>query len=351
LPIPDSDKKKVLIINLGQVGDVIMSFPALVAIRNRFPSAELVATAGKTPAALIRDLHLVDRVITIDRYSLLLGPKLRSISQIFGIVRDVRREKFDLVVDLHSLYESNLLGYLSGAKHRLFANRRNRSLDFLSNVRPRPPLYDPSKHLAEIYVDVLQPLGVMNADLNVQISSPPELVAKFRSEFTKESGASLRSVGLLIGAGNPSRKWPLDNFVEIANRHREAGDQVFVFLGPEEKQEETSIRKGFGDLAIVVPDLTLIELAAAFSTMDLVIGNDTGTTHLAAASGPRVAMISDKRAPETFTALGNNSITVKTNVIEKISVDDVWSAVHLPHERTDEKEQPEKEQSDQWQEH
>ena len=62
--------------------------------------------------------------------------------------------------------------------------------------------------------------------------------------------------------------------LRLPNRHREAGDQVFVFLGPEEKQEETStlFRKGFGDLAIVVPDLTLIELAAAFSTMDLVIG-------------------------------------------------------------------------------
>jgi len=336
LPIRDADIKKILVIDLGQVGDVIMSFPALMAIRKRFPFAELVVIAGKSPSALMRDLELVNRVITIDRYGLLRGPKLRSIAQIFGIVRDVRIEKFDLVIDLHSLHESNLLGYLSGAKHRLFANRRNRSLDVLSNVRPRPPMYDPSKHLAEIYLDVLRPLEVTDADLNVQISAPPDLIAEFRSEYMKESAESSGSTGLLIGAGNPSRKWPLQNFVEIAKRFQEIGHQIFVFLGPEEMPDEALIRERFGNSAIVMPGLTLIELSAAFSAMDLVIGNDTGTTHLAAISGPRTVMMIDTRAPETFTPLGNRSITVKTNVIEKISVDDVWSAAGLPHKRPDE---------------
>jgi len=347
LPIRDSDIKKVLIIDLGQVGDVIMSFPALIAIRKRFPSAESVVIAGKTSSALIKDLCLVDRTITIDRYGLLRGPKLRSISQIFGIVSAVRKEKFDLVIDLHSLHESNLLGYFSGAKHRLFANRRNRSLDRLSNVRPRPPLYDPSKHLAEIYLDVLAPLDIDGTDVNIHIEPPTNLVNNFRSKYINSDSGSRGSVGLLTGAGNPSRIWPLENFVELARRFHDLNDlKVFVFLGPEEKPHQSFIREKFGDTAIVVPDLTLIELAAAFSTMDLVIGNDTGTTHLAAVSGPSVVMIIDKRAPVTFTPLGGTSMTVKTDVVEKISVDDVWSEVGLFDERAKKKEYPEKDQSD-----
>jgi len=352
LTLRDSDVKKILVIDLGQVGDVIMSFPALIAIRERFPSAQLVVMGGKTPAALIRELRLVDGAIAIDRHGLLRGSKVDSVSQIFAIVRKVRKEKFDLVIDLHSLHESNLLGFLSGAKRRLFANRRNRSLDFLSNVRPRPPLYDPSKHLAQIYLDVLRPLEIVNADLNLHVTPPSHLVAKFKSTYIKAGSETKRSVGLLVGAGNPSRKWPLESFVELARRFQKAGDsEIIVFLGPEEKPNESTIREQFGDSAIVVPDLSLIELAAAFSTMDLVIGNDTGTTHLAAVSGPQVVMIIDKRAPVTFTPLGKNSITVKTDVVEKITVDDVWSAAELSYERAKEHKQPKKDQPDQRQEH
>ena len=348
MPIRDDEVKKVLVIDLGQVGDVIMSFPALIALQNRFPSAELVAVAGKTPAKLIGDLGLVDRVLAIDRYGLLRGPKFKAISRIFSIVRRVRKEKFDLVVDLHSLYESNLLGYLSGAKHRLFANRRNRSLDFLSNIRPGPPLYDPGKHLAQIYLDVLQPLGIAGVSREVKISTPADLVETFRAEHIEPNNGPRKLIGLPIGAGNPSRKWPLRNFIDLARRLCEAGNcKLFVFLGPEEKPDESSIRERFGDLAVIVPDLSLIELAAAFSTLDIVIGNDTGTTHLAAVSGPAVIMISDIRAPETFSPLGESSKTVKTDVIEKITVDDVWTAIGLSQERAHEEKQPEKDEPDQ----
>jgi ADP-heptose:LPS heptosyltransferase len=207
----------------------------------------------------------------------------------------------------------------------------------LSNVKPPPSIYDPSKHLAEIYLDVLKPLKVRDGDLNVQISLPLDVISKFRSDYIGADSKKHRSIGLLIGAGNPSRKWPLENFVDLARRLYDLdAHKVFVFLGPEEKPDESSIRQQFGNLAIVVPDLSLIELASAFSTLDLVIGNDTGTTHLAAVSGPRVVMICDERAPDTFAPLGNCSATIKTDVIEKITIDDVWSALDLSHERGNE---------------
>ena len=92
----------------------------------------------------------------------------------------------------------------------------------------------------------------------------------------------------------------------------------------------------FAGVATNVPDLSLIELAAAFSTMDIFIGNDTGTTHLAAVSGPRTIMISDKRSPATFTPVGDRSVTVRTDLLHEISVDDVWTAVELSDERAKE---------------
>src|SRR5437868_9496692 len=102
--------------------------------------------AGKAAGEVVRIANASDEQILVDRVALRDGNKAASIAAIFRLVGDVRRRKFDLVIDLHSLYETNLLGYLSGAKYRLFANRENRSFDRLANFPLRPPLEDKSLH-------------------------------------------------------------------------------------------------------------------------------------------------------------------------------------------------------------
>jgi ADP-heptose:LPS heptosyltransferase len=319
-----NEPPKICILHFGQVGDVIMSFAALAAIRKRFPEAEITFIGGKTPAALVADLTLTDRVIEVDRHALLNGPKSDSIKKIFKLVGDVRREKFDLVIDLHSLRETNLLGFLSGAKHRLFGRRRNRSLDLLSNYRPRPIQYDPEKHLSDIYIDVILPLGISDVESGNKISVDESLAAAFVRTYC---GNGKRLVGLAIGAGNQSRRWELEKFVELARLFKSnSGNEVIVFLGPEEERWIDDIRSKFEGTASVAAGLSLLELAAAASTLNLFIGNDTGTTHLAVATGVPVIAIVDERAPPTYFPSGKNTRIIRSETIENISVDEVWKA-------------------------
>ncbi len=77
-------------------------------------------------------------------------------------VSRVRQAKFDFVIDLHSYYETNLLGFLSGAPHRLYSRRSNRSLDFLANFKPQPAKEVESTHLIDRYLNLLKPLGIQN---------------------------------------------------------------------------------------------------------------------------------------------------------------------------------------------
>ena len=321
----DIDPKKVCVLHFGQVGDVIMAFAALNAIRKRFSDSEIHMIGGKTPAKLVGDLRLVDKVTAVDRYRLLRGPKARSIKEILQLVRDVRRERFDLVIDLHSLYETNLLGFLSGAKKRLFASRQNRSIDFLSNFRPRPVSYDPSKHLSEIYQDVIAPLAIKQArDFALVID--PLLVERIRaSHFQNKTGKVM--IGIAVGAGHPSRTWDLDKFCELAGRlSKNKNAEIFIFLGPEEENNIDQITAKFFGIASTVSGLSLIELAAACKSLDLFVGNDTGTTHLAAAVGIPVISITDSRAPSTYFPRGRQTRVVNTDTITDIAVEDVWQA-------------------------
>src|SRR5215212_10484088 len=132
------DPRNILVIDFGQLGDVVMSLPALRAIRAKFPTARITVAVGKPGQELIALSGYADEILEVDRVALRDGPKLISIGRIAKLVSRVRKAKFDFVIDLHSLYQTNLLGFFSGAAHRLYARRPNRSLDFLANFQPRP---------------------------------------------------------------------------------------------------------------------------------------------------------------------------------------------------------------------
>src|SRR2546425_7023106 len=154
--------RNILVIDFGQLGDVVMSLPALRALRERFPHAQITVAVGKPGAEVIDMSSYADATIEVDRVNLRDGFKPLSILRILQMVKDVRRREFDFVIDLHGFSETNLLGFLSGANKRLFSRRPGRSLDFLANFDPKPPvdLNKQNRHLVDRYLDVLRPLGV-----------------------------------------------------------------------------------------------------------------------------------------------------------------------------------------------
>ena len=201
--------RNILVIDFGQLGDVVMSLPALRALRECFPEARVTAAVGKPGNEVVEMSGYADAIIAVDRVSLRDGFKPLSIARIFQIVREVRRRRFDFVIDLHSLSETNLLGFFSGASKRLFSRRPGRSLDFLANFSPRPPIEvdHRKRHSVDRYLDVLRPLGVEDAprvpQLKTRIENDRAIDAMLRKEKA-DIGAPL--VGLFPGAGHPSRR-------------------------------------------------------------------------------------------------------------------------------------------------
>jgi len=315
--------KNILVIHFGQLGDVILAFPAFRAIREAFPDARLTILAGKSASSLLEDFKLADEVVSVDRVALLRGKKLRSIRRILGLVSDVRRRRFDLVIDLHSLSETNILGFLSGARHRLYANRESRSLDFLGNFRPRPEKEDKSKHLSDFYLAVLAPLGIGRSRDGFRL----ELGSDASKEFLQNYFDERPRIGFVVGAGHPSRRWPLERFAELSRRIAKAGNyQHLVFLGPEEEPIVEDINAAFGDSVTMVRGLDLYQLSAALSCVDLLVSNDTGPPHLAAVVGTPIVLVIDERAPLRYLPLAEKMKVVRSGEIDQISVDEVYSA-------------------------
>jgi heptosyltransferase I len=323
------DPRNLLVIDFGQLGDVVMSLPALRAIRERFPQARLTVAVGKPGGEILRMSGEVDDVIEIDRVALRDGFKALSVWRVFQIARDVRRRQFDFVIDLHSFSETNLLGFFSGARQRLFARRPGRSLDFLANFKPAPPVdrNDPKQHLVDRYLDVLMPLGIKNPQriprLSVRIDDDRAVDAKLR-KAKAATGPPL--VGIFPGAGHPGRRWPLERFAQLADSLiRNDGVRPIVFVGPEERHLVAEMKTLFPSGCVFLDQLSIPQLAAAQARLAVLVSNDTGPVHIAAAVGTPLVVLIDLPTPHAYVPLGTSQRLMFSESVTEIEVEDVYA--------------------------
>ena len=311
----NGDPRNILVIHFGQLGDVVLGLPAMKAIRDRFPYARRTALVGSATAEVVGLAGLFDEVIDVDRVRLLRGSKFTSSVEIIKFAFSIRRRRFDFVIDLHSLPETNLLGYFSGAGNRLFSKRESRSLDRLSNFRPPPPAEDKTIHLSDYYFNVLKPLGVEGK------------LDPFRFEHLAGLSHS-KIVGINPGAGHPSRRWPLKKFIELARSIADSSDAtVEVFLGPEEVSDANKIEAALAGRCAIASGLSLAELAQRFSRLTCLVSNDTGPIHIAAASGTPIILLLQNAAPDRYLPLTNELTLHRSERLEDITVEDVLASV------------------------
>ena len=310
------EPKNLLVIHFGQLGDVVLGLPAMKAIRERFPDAQRTAIVGAATAEIVRMVDLFDEVIPVDRVRLLKGNKFSSSVEIINFARSIRRMRFDLVIDLHSLPETNLLGYFSGAKRRLFSRRESRSLDFLANFRPVPPDEDKSIHLSEYYMNVLTPL---------EMSESP---APFRFDRSLSKIPDHPIVGLNPGAGNPSRRWPVESFIELTRTILDSGQaEVEVLIGPEDRQLVAGFNDALKGRCSVNTGSSLEDLVSSLSRLSLLVSNDTGPAHVAAVTGIPIILLRHSASPDRYLPLAEHLVVHRGEELADISCAEVFSSV------------------------
>jgi ADP-heptose:LPS heptosyltransferase len=326
----DFEPRNILVIDFGQLGDVVLSLPALDAIRRKFPHARITVAVGKPGAPVVELSGSADATMAVDRVALRDGFKPLSVVRIARFVKEVRREKFDFIIDLHSLSETNLLGFLSGAPKRLYARRPGRSLDYLSNFRPQPPVEDnsPTKHAIDRYLDVLIPLGIKDAPRFPRLPTRPADNAHIEQLLTKEKAQQeTMLVGLFPGAGHPGRRWPLERFGELAEMlTRNDGVRIIAFAGPEERALVKEMRAALPRSTVFFDRLTIPQLAAALVRLSVFVSNDTGPMHIATAVGTSVVALLDRPTPNSFVPIEERHRVIYSRTIKELTTDEVYAA-------------------------
>jgi ADP-heptose:LPS heptosyltransferase len=311
---------KILAIRFARLGDVILLLPALAALKDKFPHSELTLLTGHRCAPVAELCPAIDHVITVDRVAMRDGPMLRAIAEMASLVRDLRRKRFDVVIDLHSFRETNLLVWLTGARVRVGMKRQNAPYwQFCFNQAPI--VEDKSLHVTEMFRKVVAALGPAAETEQAKTGKRDATLGRL---VTKK--AAVPTIALYIDAPVAERIWPPERFGQIADfAVEELGAAVLVICSRERQSLATRVQRAsrHPEKLSFFTDLTLSRLASVIASAHLLLSNDTGPMHFGPALGVPTLGLFSVGYPEHFRPTGPDDRFLRGNPIEQISVNAV----------------------------
>ena len=278
---PQRALSRVLLVKLSSIGDIVHALPLADALRAAFPDAHLAWAVRSKFAALLDGNPNLDAVHALD------GSRPRDLIA-FG--RRLRRENFDAALDAQGLLVSGLVTRLSGAKTRVGLDR-NREGNTLFLTHPIVPGRQRA-HIVEILRGFVPALGLPAPGPVTAQTYLADGEADNAAALLAQAGAdALPVVGFIVGASTADKTWPRERWVELCRRISDNGARPVLLGGPGEATLAQTIQNEAGGASVVgslVGKTPLRVLASTLARCAVVVGGDSGPTHLAVSVGAPV---------------------------------------------------------------
>ena len=276
-------QKKILVIKLSALGDVILSIPSLRTLRKRYPTAWISVLVGRKSRKIVRNCPYVNDVIVYEE------PKSQRMKSLIGMARLLAKEDFDIVVDLQNNRASHFLSFFCGA--RLRAGHANGKWAFFLNRKTRgdfsalPPL--------EHQFEVLKLIGVETSEKQLELWTEKKEEESVR-DFLESQWVSPSQVLVGINPGSslrwPTKQWPVENFARLCDELARRNIRVVITGSQEESAvAEELFRLTRNKPVNAVGKTSITELVALIRRCQVFISSDSAPMHIA--SGVQVPLV------------------------------------------------------------
>ena len=333
----------ILLIKPSSLGDIVMALPALSALRRSFPEARISWLVRPEFASLIEDHPHLDEILNFDRKR--LGKAWRhpgALGSLVSLVRDLRRHQFDAVLDLQGLFRSASLAWLSRCPQRFGPVwRREFAHHFYTTTVPAEPEW---VHVIDYYMKLLETMGAGDRRVEFVLPEKPAAAQAVEKLLSEHSIDRARYAVIIPGSAQVSKCWPVERFAALAERlTSEHGLSVLATgSGPEGAMIERIRERASCPVLSLAGRTSLPELVEVLRGARVVISNDTGPGHIAAALGrPLVMMFSwsnplrvgPYQRPECLVGhgLSDRGMAIKSSnpahAVSHITLDQVYARV------------------------
>ncbi len=307
-PLLSLDPHRVCLVKPSALGDVVQTLPVLAGLRARWPRAHLAWVVNRSLVGLLARHPQLDEVIPFDR----AARGWRRARAALDLARTLRAGRFDLVIDLQGLLRSGLMARATSAPRRVgFATaREGASWCYTDRIQV------PSEIVAAVprYWYLAQALGCVGQPPRAQLGLSPADRAWARQELARLTGPRL---AIHPGALWATKRWPVAQFAEVARQAMRArGAGVVLVGGPGEEDLCGDLARQLdpGNTVNLAGRTNLLQLAAVLAEADLVLANDSGPMHLAAAMETPVVALFTCTSPGRAGPHGTTHQTIATQV-------------------------------------
>ena len=306
--------KKILIINVNWLGDVLFSTPIFKALKKKYPNSYIACMIPARCKEILEGNPNLDEIILFDERAeqKSIFAKLRFISQL-------KKKGFDTAFLLHRSFTKGLIVYLSGIPERVgyFTKKRN----FLLTKSIIPPDKD-KVHRLEYYLNLIESQGI-----NVEDKSCEIFISETDKDYIKNlligNGISNNDFVVAINPGGnwSLKRWPKEHFGELADKLVSDLDAKIIITGA---KKDIRLAEEISNLMKAKPIIfcgrtTLKQLAALFKKVNLVISADSAPMHIANVVGAKLLALFGPTSPGiTGPYNKENCIILKSEVDCKI---------------------------------
>jgi heptosyltransferase-2 len=295
--------RNILIIKFWGLGNLIEATPTFRAIRGRFPDARITFLTLAGNRGVFDHYPHFDEIIYMQDHT--IGSVL---VEFFRLPRVLRKRNIDLAFDLDPIGRfCALITFLSGARIRVGYSTANQ---YREHLYTRAIPLDESKHIRDMFLDLTRGVGVNGADTSLDPVTVSGADKKLIDTLFKENGIEPgdRIVGLNINASAVAyeRRWPMENFLELANRILARHKVKLVLVGaPDEAPYVAQLAQAVRGPCVNLAGLTtLAGMAEVLGRCELFISNDSGPLHVAAAMGAPTVSFFGPETPLRYGPLG-----------------------------------------------
>ena len=266
---------KVAIVKLSALGDIVHAMVALQFIKVADPSIEIDWIVEEGFAGVLENNPDINQILTVNLKALKSNK-----ASIFQQIKSIRRyalTHYDLVIDAQGLIKSAVIAKLLGERVAGFDVKsiREKSASWFYDVK-FDCSYDTNAVVRNAFI-LSSPLGISITDEQI-LNKRPCLFFNDDAQIDSFLQKDKKNIVLVIGSSWDSKNYPADKFVKIASALQQ---NCLVVWGSEQEKEKAVWMSSQADTIQVMPRLDFNRLKALIAKADLLIGNDTGPTHMA----------------------------------------------------------------------
>ncbi len=287
------DFKKVLVIKLCCLGDVIQVMPSLKALKDNGYEVHYLCIDFVKP--LLELIPYLDKIFTLNT---------GSIISIFKTLSELNKEKYEIIINFHRDLKSFIFMFFIKSKIKAGFKWGMSSLLLSESFE-----FNPKIHESKRYLSIIQGLGFMVNDKAGQLIIPDKPAEKCGISGDKKAGI-FPGGGVNPGTIMWTKRWPTENFIKLSQILIKDGFSVYVFGGLMDRKLIDIIKKEVSEVKEIMT-AGIKDFVYYVSKMDIFIAPDTGPLHIAAAAGVKTIGLFGPSCPELVAPQGQNSVYIK----------------------------------------